>query len=138
MIRVAPPEHYPWLAERADLEITPRLRAIESIDPSGRILGMVGYDGWTDTAACMHIALGFPGAFRALIRPAFEWLFLDDPRGAGKQVAVCQVLSTNARSLELVRHVGFREVFRGQGWWAPGVDLCWFEMRRDDCRWIGA
>ena len=136
MIRVAPPEHYAWLAQRADVDVGPRFRAIESVDESGRILGMVGYDGWTASAGCMHIALEFPGAFRALLRPAFECLFLDEPRGAGKRVAVCQVLSTNSRSLGLVRHVGFREVFRGQGWWAQGVDLVWFEMRREECRWL--
>lgn len=129
--RVAPPEHYQWIAERASLVIGPAFHAIEAID-GDRIAGMVGFDGWTESAVAMHVALDHPVAFRRLLRPAFGIAFQDPSR----RVAICTVLSNNARSLRLVQHVGFREVFRGRSWWSSDVDVVFFEMKRAACRWI--
>lgn len=132
IVRTAPPEHYPWIAERAKLVCGPAFVAIEAMDESGRIHGMLGMDGFLPNSASMSIALDNPAVLRRLLGPAFSWLFIT----TGRKLATCAVLSTNTRSLELVRHVGFREVFRGRNWWEPEVDLVLFEMRRAECRWI--
>ena len=66
-VKPAAPEDYSWIASRAELVIGPAFRAIKAVDASGRIHGMVGYDGWTGNACSVHIALDSPAALRALI-----------------------------------------------------------------------
>jgi hypothetical protein len=132
IVRAAPPEHYGWIAQRAQLVPGPSFRAIEAVDEQGRIHGMVGYDGWTENMVCVHIALDHPGALRHLIKPGFGIPFLELGRG----VLVAQVLSTNERSLRLMTRLGFTYLSRVRDGWAKGVDVCLFEMRREDCRFI--
>jgi RimJ/RimL family protein N-acetyltransferase len=135
-VRPAPPEHYPWIAERAQLVLSPGFRAIEAVDAEERILGMVGFDGWTPGAVSMHQAIEHPIALRRLLGPAFGIAFDPPPLGAGKRTVIGTVLSTNAAALRLDRHVGFREVGRITDGWDAGVDLVMLEMRKEDCRWI--
>lgn len=134
IVRAAAPDHYPWIAERANLAIGPAFRAIEAVDAVGRIHGMVGYDGWTPNAVCMHVALENPACLRHLLVPGFGIPFVELGRG----VALAHVLSTNARSLALVPRVGFRFVCRVRDGFKPGIDSVWFEMRKEECRWIRA
>jgi len=133
-MRVGPahPSHYQWIAERAGLFIGPAFRAIEAIDDSGRIHGMVGYDGWTDNAAHMHVALAHPAAARHLLGPAFRIPFAE----LGKGLVIATVLSTNARSLALMPGLGFVEKCRIRDGQKVGVDIVLFEMRREQCRWL--
>jgi RimJ/RimL family protein N-acetyltransferase len=93
---------------------------------------MVGYDGWMNGAVSVHVAVEYPAALRHVLRPGFGIPFTE----LGMRLVLCQVLSTNAASIRMVKHLGFKEVFRGREWYAPGVDLVFFEMRRSDCRWI--
>jgi RimJ/RimL family protein N-acetyltransferase len=116
--------------------VHPDLHAIEAVDEDGRIVGMVGYDGWMPGAVCLHIAIEHPAALRRLLRPGFGVAFDPQPRGVGKVAALATVLSTNERSLRLVRHLGFREVYRGRDWSGPGVDFVVHEMRREECRFL--
>ena len=134
-MRVLPahPSEYSWIAGRAELVIGPAFRAIKAVDETGRIHGMVGYDGWTQNAVSMHVALEHPAALRHLLRPGFGVPFLE----LGKGVALAMVLSSNERSLALVPRLGFRETHRVRDGWSVGVDLVLFEMRREDCRWLG-
>lgn len=130
IVRQAPAEHYAWIAERAQLVIGDQFRALEALD-GDRILGMVGYDAWTLNACNMHVALDSPIAVRGLLPQAFELPF----KSIG--VVTCNVVSTNERSLRLVRHLGFKELTRVRDGWAVGIDMLLFEMRREDCKWIG-
>lgn len=134
MITVRPmaPDRLGWLAERAHLNIGPGFVAIEAVTPDGRIVGAVGFDGWTPGSVSMHIALDSPIAFRALLRQAFHQVFVQ----WGKGVATCLVLGSNARSHALVDSVGFRRVFTGRDYWAPGEDMVVYEMRREECVWL--
>lgn len=133
IVRAAPPEHYGWIAKRANLVCGPSFRAIEAVDASGKVHGMVGYDGWTPNAVQMHVALDNPAALRALLKPGFSIPFVEFGRG----VALATVLGTNGRSLELVPRLGFRFAHRIVDGYEPGVDVLLFEMRREDCRWLG-
>ena len=139
IVQVAPPEHWIWLAERASLSVGPGFGAMEAIeDMKGaegppRILGMVGFDGWTPATVSMHVALEAPIALRGLLRQCFGMAFIQFDR----RVVTVMVRSNNQRSKELVRHLGFREVFRGRNYWSKGVDMILFEMRRNECRFIG-
>jgi RimJ/RimL family protein N-acetyltransferase len=135
-VQAAPPAHHSWLAQRAGLALLPGFGALEAVDDSGRIVGMVGYDGWLPGAVCLHVAIEHPAALRHLLRAGFGVAFDAPPRGFGKVAAIATVLSTNTRSLRLVRKLGFREAYRGKDWSGPGVDFVYFEMRREDCRFI--
>lgn len=133
IVRAAPDTHLPWLAKRAQLVVSPTLRAIEATDEaSGRILGMVGYDSWLPNACSMHVALEEPIAARRLLGPAFGIPFIEMDLG----LVLAWILSTNPRSLAFTRHLGFRETYRVADGWQPGIDLVLFEMRREQCRWI--
>jgi RimJ/RimL family protein N-acetyltransferase len=134
-VQAAPPEHHPWIAERAGLSLHPGFMALEAVDGE-RILGMVGFDGWLPGAVCLHVAIEHPIALRRLISAAFTSAFAPAPRGFGKRAAIATVLSTNKRSLRLVRRLGFRDAYVGRDWSGPGVDFMAFELRREECRFI--
>lgn len=127
----APAEHYPWIAQRAGLVVGDNFRAIEVTDGE-RILGMVGFDGWTPNSCSLHIALESPIALRKLAHHGFRTVFV----GLGRQVALASVLSTNKRSRRLVSGLGFRKVACLRDAWEPRVDMLIFEMRREECRWL--
>lgn len=132
-VRAAPPEHYDWIARRAHLVIGSSFRAIEGVDEQGRIVAMVGYDGWVPNSCSMHVAVENPLAFRRMVRPAFGIPFIE----AKKRVVTGTVLSTNKASLKIVKHLGFKPLCVLRDGWADGVGIHFFEMRREDCRWIG-
>lgn len=139
----SPPEHYAWLGERTGCEMTAGFRAIEAQDGAerycrlcgryhGRIVGMVGYSGWTPNSVGMHLALDKPAAIRALLQHGFRYAFVQ----AEKQLVIGVTPGDNDRALKLNRHLGFRETYRVRDAWKPGVDLVIQELRRDDCRWL--
>ena len=132
IVRVAPREHLGWLAERAKVNVTPDLHAVEAIDDQGKIHGMLATDGWTPNSCCMHVALDNPVVLRRLLPMVFGIIF----NQLGKNVALVTVLGNNTRSLRLVHHVGFREIARIRDGWARGVDLTIHELRKKDCRFI--
>lgn len=149
IVRAAPPAHLSWIAERAGLVLHPAFMAImaaedgdicescrERNEPHGRIVGAVGYDSWWDGAVGLHIALDSPIALRRLCAAGFGAAFDAPPRGFGKRAVTATVLATNEKSLRLVRHLGFRHVHTGKGYGAGGVDVEFFELRREECRFI--
>lgn len=134
IVQAAPREHFGWIAERAEIGIGPGTRALEAVRPDGSIAGMVAFDGWMPGAVCLHVAVDSPMALRRLIAPAFGVAF----DGFKRRVVLAMVVASNEESLRLVKGLGFREVFRGKDWFAPGQDLVFHEMRRDECRWLEA
>jgi hypothetical protein len=135
-VQAAHPSHFGWLAERAGLVLRPGFGAIEAVDETGRILAMVGYEAaWPETVT-MHVAVEHPYALRHILRPGFGTAFESAPRGLGKRAATITVLSTNPRSLALVRHLGFRHIHTGKNYAGGGVDIEFFEMKREDCRFL--
>jgi len=132
IVQGAHPSHYEWLVNRTKGSVTPDFKAIEAVDEAGRIHGMIGYSGWTETAVVMHIALDNPVAFRHLVQPAFWYPFIMSNRF----ISIAVVNSDNTRSMNLCRHVGYREVYRMKDGFKVGVDQILYEMRRDECRWI--
>ena len=130
IVRSAPPEHYDWIASRANLVISSQFRAIEAMNGEDKILGMVGFDGWTPNAVSVHIALERPELLRRMVRVALGTAF------TVRNVVIAPVLSNNARSIKMVEGVGFTRSGELKDAWEPGVDLLLYQMRRDQCRWI--
>lgn len=138
IVRPAPIDHLPWLAERAGLVLSPRLGAIEAIGADGRIHGMVGFDGFTVSSCMVHVALDNPAALRCLKNVAFRTMFLPtSENGLGLSVARAVVRGDNERSMHLVSHLGFRLAYRSVDGWDRGVDLVLYEMRPGECRHLG-
>jgi hypothetical protein len=132
-VQAAPPVDFDWIASRTGCAVSQGFKAIEAVDVrAGRILGMVGYDMWTENSAQMHVAVEKPSVIRALLVPAFSYLF--DQCGKGVAVGVVPSHSTHALRFDL--HVGFREVYRIRDGWAVGDDLVILEMRKEECRWL--
>jgi hypothetical protein len=125
-------ERLQWLCERAGCQFTESLRGIEAVDERGVIRGAVGFDGWLGNAAQMHIALESPIALRALLRPAFDYLY----DKCGKDIALGMVPAHNHRALDFDKHIGFREAFRLKDGWAPNDDMILLELRRENCKWL--
>ena len=126
------PHEFLWLVERTGCELTPSFRALKAVDGTGRIHGMVGYSGWTETMCMMHIALEHPAAFRSLLYWAFRYPF----EMAGRQIALASVRAANEKSVSLCKRVGFKEAYRIKDGVLPGEDMIIFEMRREECRFI--
>ena len=93
---------------------------------------MVGYDGWTENAVQAHMAVEAPSVWRRLLRPAFSYPFEE----AGKGLLLGVIPSHNARSAQFARRLGFRLAYEVLDGWAAGDALLFFEMRRDECRWL--
>jgi hypothetical protein len=134
IVCATPPALLPWLWNRVGCLYTEGFRAIMAVEGEApKIHGMVGYDLWTENSVVMHIALENPACFRSLIVPAFEYPFIQ----GGKGVALATVRGDNEKSKRLCEHVGFRFAHRIKDGTAPGVDALLYEMRKEECRWIG-
>lgn len=131
-VRAAPPEHFPWIMERTGCGLTQGTRAIEAVDSTGRIVGMVAYDNWTPNSVQAHMAVEYAAVWRSLKGPAFSYPFEE----CGRSVLLGVITADNERSAELARSFGFTEAHRIRDGWAAGVDLIVFEMRRNECRHI--
>jgi len=132
MVMAATVPDMQWIVERTQCGLTPGARAIKAVDDSGRIRGMVAYDGWTLNAVQAHMAVDSPIVWRSLTKPAFSYPFLE----AGRGVILAAIPVGNAKSINLAKRFGFRDLLRIQDGWAVGEDLLMLEMRREECRWI--
>lgn len=129
----APREAWSWLTERVGLTPTPSARAIAAVAPDGRVRGMVLYDGWTENSVEAHMAVDTPAAWRALVRPAFEYPFVQGGRG----VLIGRIRESNVASLRMATHLGFDVLARIRDGAKVGEDLVLVQMRKEDCPWLG-
>lgn len=120
-----------WLASRTKALTTDAL-GLKVTDKDGRVRGMVAFDGWTDNAAEMHIALDTPIAGRRLLVPAFCCAFISFDLG----LVTANVRATNTRSRALVKSLRFAETGKTLDGWAPGESMVRYEMRRENCPWL--
>lgn len=133
IVRAAHPNHFGWLLQRVEVTTpSPQFKAIEVVDETGKIHAMTGFDGWTENAVGILIAIETPSALRHLIAPTFQYVF----NQCGRGVALATIRATNAKSLKLTAHVGFRETYRIKDAVRIGEDLVLFEMRREECRYL--
>lgn len=131
-IRAARREHLAWLVRRTDCHFSPVAKGVEAVDDSGRILGMVVFDAWTENAAQAHMAVDAPIAWRGLLPFALGYLFLEAKKG----VLLGAISSQNTRSLRFARHVGLVELTRIKDGAAEGDDLVLLELRKENCRYL--
>lgn len=123
--RLALTEELPWLTKRVGCALTPDACGICVCDADGRILGMVACDLWTPNACVAHVALDAVAAGRALLAAFVRAVFAT----WRKQVVTATVLSSNERSLAMVRRLGAYESHRVVDGYSPGTDVIHFELR---------
>jgi len=120
-----------WLCERIGLMPSPHLRCIANVTPAGRILGVVGFDGWNDASCQMHVAGVGNWVTRELLHAVFDYPF----NKAGLKVVLGLVPSGNDRALKFNRHLGFTEVARIPDAHPDGA-LVLLQMRRENCKFL--
>lgn len=121
-----------WIRQRTGCGLTPAAKGIKAVDASGRIRGLVAYDGWTPNSMQAHMAVDSPIVWRSLLVPSFSYPFEE----CGKGLLLGIIAADNPRSLAMVVALGFRETYRVRDGWSAGVDTVLFEMRREECRWV--
>lgn len=132
IVRAAPRPDFHWIETRASLSLGTMATAIEAIDETGRIHGMVAYDNWTPNSAMIHLALDSRMAARYLLGPAFAYPFID----LNREILIGIVRESNEKALKLDFHLGFEVAHTIRNGWDQGENLIVLEMRRDNCRWL--
>lgn len=110
---------------------TPHIRCIGNVTKEGKILGVVGFDGWNGASCQMHVAGEGNWVSRELIRATFDYAF----NVAGLNVLLGLVPSGNEKALRFDKHVGFVEVARIKDA-HPDGELVVLELRRENCRFL--
>jgi RimJ/RimL family protein N-acetyltransferase len=121
-----PPVLWRWAHGQNKLPWSSDLRMIGLLRDDGTVAAAVGFNGWQEASAWMHVAFDSPHSLtRALLRAAFEYPFVH----AGKEAVYALIDKGNKEALRFVEKIGFREIYRT-------VDCVMFEMFGDECRWI--
>lgn len=121
-----PPIIWRWMHAQNKLPWSSDLRVIGLMRDDKTIAAGVGFNGWQDKSAWMHVAFDTSHSLtRSLLRAAFEYPFVR----CGKEAVYAQIDKGNLECLRLVGKLGFEEV-------AKTVDCVLFEMKADACRWI--
>jgi hypothetical protein len=123
---------FDWLKRRTGCAATDDFKTIRAADERGMTRGVVGYCNWTYNAVQVHMAADTPIVWRSLLRPALKYPF--DQVGVG--ILLGCIRSKNKASISLVRNVGFAEVHSIHDGHCKGEDLLFFELRREDCRFL--
>ena len=132
IVQAAPPEHYAWLAQHGGAFLVPDFCALEAVE-EGRVLGMVGYCEWAPNSVRLHVGIEGSVVVKHLLGPAFAYPF--------EEVGVDLVIGITpafTKAVKFCKHLGFRETHRIKNGWCEGVDFIVFEMRREECRWLGS
>lgn len=132
MAVAATPEALRWLEARTGAVLTGNARGVAAVGAAGRVRGVVAYDCWTPNAVQAHMAVDTPVAWRALLRPVFEYPF----EQAGKKLLLGIIPADNSRSARMAESLGLKLAHRVPDGWSDGVDLLVYQMRREDCRWL--
>ncbi len=130
-LRAATAEDFAWFRER-DGVLTTSATGVVAIDASGDVRGMVAYDWTAPASAEIHVWTESMAAFRALLRAAFAYPFLEK----GKEFLLASIPSHRWQAVRLAKRMGFEEMSRVHDGWRPGSDLVSFCLARKDCRFL--
>lgn len=122
----------PWVCNRAGGTWTPgRGTAIGKLDECGHLTAGVLYEDWNGANIVCHIAGDGNWATKEYLNVIFDYPF----NQLGVRRITCPVASTNIKSINLVRRMGFTlECSLAQA--IPDGDLHLFRMFKDECKYI--
>jgi len=119
-----------WLCERIGLVATRHLKCIANVI-AGRILGVVGYDGFNGASAQMHSAGDGNWITRELLWAAFDYPF----NACGLNMVIGSIPSGNTQALKFNANLGFKTQLVLEGA-HPDGSLVLMTMKREDCRFL--
>jgi RimJ/RimL family protein N-acetyltransferase len=122
------PGELAWLEARAGCVLTRDARGIKAQDRTGRIRGMVGFDGWTQNSVQVHVAAENPLVWRKLLDAGRSYIF----REVGLGLMYGCIRSDNFPALRFAGHACMEVEHKFKDAIAPGVDLVCTRMRRED------
>jgi hypothetical protein len=120
-----------WLCGKIDYAPTRNLRCLANITDDGKILGVVGFDGWNGASCQLHIAGEGNWVTRQFIRCVFDYAF----NTAKLKVLFGIVPSGTVQALKFDKHIGFKEIANIQDA-HPDGSLYILSMKREDCRYL--
>lgn len=124
---------YEWLDNKVGLAYSTDFRALARVI-EGRIVGVVGYNGFNGVSCFMHMAGEGPRwVTRKFLYHAFKYPF----ETLGFKMIFGLVPSGNTRALKMDLKLGFREILFIPGG-HPDGGLHLLQMNRDECRWLEA
>lgn len=99
---------------------------------NNKLIAVVGYKGFHARTCTMNAAGHGHWLSHEFLRVIFDYPF--------RQLNLVSVFAIvdehNYPSLKLIKHVGWKEVYRVKDGSARRGDLIYLEMRREDCRWL--
>jgi len=120
-----------WIEEQTQAALSKHASAVVA-DEGGKIVGMVAFDSWTESAATGHMAVVRPSVWCRLLGPAFDYVFRQQKRW----ILYGVIPADRHRALRFVEGIGFRIRSKLPDGWARGVDMIVWEMRREGCRFL--
>ncbi len=121
-------EHKVHIAPSADFQALGRTNA------DGKLIGVVGFNGFMGNVAWIHTAGDGNWVSRELIRETFRYPFVQ----VGVKYLFAAVAGNNHRALRFDRKMGFQDYDCLANGWDDGVPLYILKMAREDCRWLNA
>jgi len=119
-----------WVADRIDGGLTERSTAIGLIK-NGRIVAGIIYENWNGQSLMAHIAA--EGRFTpAYVGAIFDYAY----NVCNVHKAIVPVWSTNIRSANMVKKMGFTEEARIKDG-CPNGDIIIYTLKKADCRFLG-
>lgn len=124
-----------FLQEHAGVQPSPELKCISWVS-EGKLVIVVGFNGWIGLTAQMHVAYapGWNFTPRQMLRESFRYAFVTGKR----ELLLGVVNSKNVRAMRLDIHLGFTERFRLKGMHEDGGDLVLMGMTKDECIYLDA
>jgi len=107
-------------------------QALGRLNSQGKLIGVVGYNGFCGRTCMMHTAGEGNWISRTLLWAAFDYPF--------NQTKCIQVFATvpddNQRAMKLDCHLGFTQMAYIKDGWTEGVGLSILTMHKSECRWL--
>lgn len=123
-------EIHGWISQRSGLVWVEDFCGIAEKNKDGQIVAAVGYDHHQFCSAMFHIATDRPLSrtllWRAFQVPFEQWSY---------EVLFGVVQHGNEKSRNIAEHLGFTAFHQSRGAHPSGA-LVFYEMRREDCKWL--
>jgi hypothetical protein len=96
-------------------------------------VGVTIFDNWTPNCVTAHMIIVKPMLLRhGFLEECFDYAF----NVCDRKIMIGIVKSDNAEAQKLDKHIGFVEQYRLKDGHADGIDLIYYTLHRDFCRFL--
>ena len=107
-------------------------QAIGNLNSSGKLVGVVGFNGFMGKSAQIHVAGEGSWVTREMIKQVFHYAFVQ----LKLNYLFGVVNSDNPKAIKFDLHIGFKPWQVIENGADDGVDLVILCMKRDECKWL--